>query len=171
MKPADTKAAAPTERGPSGGGPLYVPLRAQLIQRVPWFFKPAFECLGFLSRDYGFSYDGESPGGPDDYARVVFEDDGLRIEVMSWFPMDLPALTVRGLRRNKRKILDLKALAPDCVPESDRGDFYERYMRVHPLNKEGRAEIDREFEAALARRMAQFGEFLRARLDVLRRAA
>src|SRR5438477_9304356 len=102
---------------------MYIPLRSQLMQKVPWFFKPCFECLGFLSRDCGFSYDGETPGGPDDYALAFFTDDNLRIEVRSWLPMDLPILSITRLR-GKRRVLDLSAIVPGYLLENERGDYY-----------------------------------------------
>lgn len=147
---------------------MYPPLRTQLIQKVPWFFKPAFDHLGFLSRDHSFSYDGESPGGPDNYARLVFTDDTLQIEVLSWLPMDLPTLTVTTLGR-KRTVLDLNALGFSLATEP--GDYYQRYRSVPPLDKQGRAAIDREFEIAVAHRMMQFGSYLRQHLHTLKKAA
>ena len=149
---------------------MYVPLRTQLTKRVPWFFGPAFEHLEFLSREQGFSWNGENPGGPDAYARLVFTDEHLEISVLSWMPMDLPSLSaVRLLPR--RAVLDLKALLPQAVLDNAPGDFYERWKRVHPLNKEGRAAVDREFEAAVADRMVQLAMFLREHVETLRTAA
>ena len=149
---------------------MYIPLRTQLIQRVPWFFKPCFDCLDFLRRDYGFSYDGESPGGPDNYARLVFTDDKLQIEVLSWLPMGLPTLTVTSLR-GQRRVLDLRAIVPEQALASESGDYYERYMRIPPLNKLERDEIDREFETAVANRITEFAAFLHGHVDKLRHAA
>jgi hypothetical protein len=149
---------------------MNIPLRTALIQAVPWFFGPCFECLGFLHRDHGFSYDGECHGGPDAYARLFFTDDKLQIEVLSWLPMGLPTLTVTSLR-GKRNVLDLRAVVPEQALAGDTGDYYGRFMQVHPLNKQGRAEVDREFERAVAERIREFGVFLHDHVGKLRHAA
>jgi hypothetical protein len=149
---------------------MYVPLRTQLIKEVPWFFEPCFEHLEFLNQDRGFSWRGERHGGPDPYARMMCEDDRLDIRVWLWLPMDLPELEVAGLRK-QRRALDLGVLAPEFVLTSQRGDYYERYKRVHPLDKGGRAEVERLFQIAVADRIAQFGMFLREHLGKLRKAA
>ena len=133
---------------------------------MPWFFTPAFEHFAFLAQEHGFSWNGENPGGPDAYARLVFTDEHHEISVLSWMPMDLPALTVTRLLP-KRSILDVKA--PPHGLNNPPGDFYERWKRAHPLNKEGRAAVDREFESAIADRMAQFAIFLREHVETLRR--
>ena len=134
-----------------------IPLRTQLIQAVPWFFGPCFEHLGFLLQDHGFWWDGEDHGGPDAYARLVFTDDKLEVQVLSWLPMGLPRLTVTSIRRGKRRVLDLRAVVPQQVLADDSGDYYGRFMQVHPLNELGRAAVDREFEAAAAERIRGFG--------------
>ncbi len=149
---------------------MYLPLRAQLIQAQPWFAKPCFEYLGYLSRDCGFSWDGEIHSGPDAYVLIVFEDSHLRIEVRSWSPMYLPDLTVVSLR-GKRRVLDLAVIAPEEGLENDGGSYYERYKQVHPLDHARRGEVEREFEAAVANRIAAFGTFLHQHLDELKRAA
>ena len=149
---------------------MYVPLRTQLTKEVPWFFEPCFEHLGYLSSDLGFSWDGETHGGPDAYARMMFEDSRLDIQVWLWLPMNLPELSVSSLRK-KRRVLDLSLLVPEFALASEPGDYDENYMRVHPLNKEGRAAVERDFEAAVADRIAQFANFLREYLERLRRAA
>ncbi len=147
-----------------------VPLRTQLIQAQPWFAAPCFECLGYLSRECGFSWDGEIHSGPDAYVLIVFEDTRLRIEVRSWSPMHLPELTVVGLRP-RRRVLDLGVLIPEQALDNDGGSYYERYKQVHPLDQNGRAEVEREFEAAVANRLARFGTFLHEHLDKLKQAA
>jgi hypothetical protein len=149
---------------------MYVPLRTQLIKDVPWFFEPCFEHLDFLSQDRGFTWNGERHGGPDAYARMVFEDDRLDIQVRLWLPMNLPELEVVTIRK-KRRVLDLSILVPEFALEYERGDNYGRYKQVHPLDKAGRAEVDRLFQVAVANRIAQFGVFLREHLDKLRKAA
>ncbi|HEY5914037.1 MAG TPA: hypothetical protein VJA21_25905 [Verrucomicrobiae bacterium] len=148
---------------------MYIPLRAQLSQRLPWFFGPCFEYLAFLYRGCGFSWDGEDPVYPNSLRRVLFTKGNLEIQVSTGAEMELPTLTVTSLR-GKRRVLDLEAIAPGPAPANEPGDYYARYKRVHPLNKEGRAEVDREFEAAAARRIAEFAAFLREHMDELRRA-
>ncbi|HOX58768.1 MAG TPA: hypothetical protein P5205_10880 [Candidatus Paceibacterota bacterium] len=149
---------------------MYVPLRTQLTKEVPWFFEPCFEHLEYLSRDRGFSWNGEIHGGPDAYARMTFEDERLDIRVWLWLPMNLPELEVVSLRK-KRRVLELSVIVPEFTLASERGDYYERYKRVHPLDKGGRAEVERLFEVAVANRIGQFGVFLREHLDKLRKAA
>lgn len=149
---------------------MHVPLRDQLIQRVPWFFGPCFEHLEFLHRDCGFSYDGEEHAGPDAYARMVFTRDYLQLQVWCSMPMDLPELSVISTR-GKRRVLDLSAVVPGEAPANDPGRFYGKWKQVPPLNQEGQAEVDREFETAVADRIQEFVVFLRKHLDELNAVA
>lgn len=135
------------------GRPVYPPLRAQLVQRVPWFFEPCFEHLEFLWRDGGFSYDGECLPYPDTDPLFSLQDERLRIEIVCRLCPRLPLLTVKSLTA-KRRVLDLRAIVPQGDPNDD-----------------GEQASGDGFEAAVATRIAAFAGFLRQHLDKLRRAA
>ncbi len=83
--------------------------------------------------------------------------------------MHLPELTVVSLRP-RRRVLDLGEIIPEQALDNDGGSYYERYKQVHPLDVAGRAEVEREFETAVANRIARFGTFLHEHLEKLRRA-
>jgi hypothetical protein len=88
---------------------MYIPLRTQLIQDVPWFYIPCFKHLEFLCSDHKFSWNGERNGGPDASALIYYENEDMRIEVRSWLPMNLPSLRVASLKP-KWKVLDFTSI-------------------------------------------------------------